>query len=374
MSLHDRYQLTKVVNAAGTLTPLGVSRSSTGVAAATAQALQHFFLIDELQDRLSARVARMVPTEAACLTHCVSAGLTLSVAAAMTHGEPGRVAALPDTSALPDRVVLPAIHAVDYGHPIEQDVRLAGASVILAGVDGACTLEDVREALAGDGIAALLLVSSRLVRGEPMNLAAAVALAHQRGVPAIIDGAAQDLRMQQLLATGADLVLLSAHKYLGSPTAGLVLGKRQWVDAVRAQEKGIGRAMKPSKEALVGVLQALEEREAFDREGWQAEQALKVTAFIREANALPGIEAVAVPDPAGMPFSRARITLTGDRRKLDAVTLARSLRNGEPPVWVMSHRAEAGELTLELVALDEDEIATILRRLRECLGLLSFPG
>lgn len=368
MSIHDRYRLTKVVNAAGTFTPLGVSRSSAGVAAATAEALQHFFVIDELQDRLSARAAQFVPSEAACVTHCVAAALTLSVAAAMSRGDPGKVAALPDTTAMPKQVVLPATHAVDYGHSIEQDVRLAGASVVLAGRDDSCTLREVEEALASEGIAALLLVSSRLVRGVPMDLSAAVALAHSAGVPAIIDGAAQDLRMEQLLATGADLVLVSAHKYLASPTAGLVLGKRQWVNAVRAQEKGIGRAMKPSKEALVGVLQALEEREALDRTGWQADQARKVAAFVNQVNSLPGLEAVAVPDPAGMPFSRVRVTLTRHRRALDAVTLARSLRNGDPPVWVMSHRAEAGELALELVALAEDEIATILRRLRECLA------
>lgn len=86
----------------------------------------------------------------------------------------------------------------------------------------------------------------------------AVAAAHAQGLPAIIDAAAQDMRIDDLLKTGADLVLVSAHKYLASPTAGLVIGKKHMVDAVRAQGKGIGRAMKASKEAICDVLATIE--------------------------------------------------------------------------------------------------------------------
>ena len=59
----------------------------------------------------------------------------------------------------------------------------------------------------------------------------------------------------------ADLVLVSAQKYLASPTAGLIIGRKRLVHACRAHEKGIGRAMKATKEAVIGVLAALEERQ-----------------------------------------------------------------------------------------------------------------
>ena len=48
----------------------------------------------------------------------------------------------------------------------------------------------------------------------------------------IVDGAAQDLRLRELIATGADLVLTSAHKYLCSTTGGIVAGRKELVDAV----------------------------------------------------------------------------------------------------------------------------------------------
>ncbi|MES1939220.1 aromatic amino acid beta-eliminating lyase/threonine aldolase [Salinisphaera sp. T5B8] len=57
MDLQTRHGLTPIINAAGTFTPLGVSRSSPYVAQTVADALGQFFVIDELQTRLSQTVA-----------------------------------------------------------------------------------------------------------------------------------------------------------------------------------------------------------------------------------------------------------------------------------------------------------------------------
>lgn len=57
MGTHERHRLTEVINARGTFTPLGVSRSSATVAEAVAEALPEFFVMDELADRVSEAVA-----------------------------------------------------------------------------------------------------------------------------------------------------------------------------------------------------------------------------------------------------------------------------------------------------------------------------
>lgn len=368
MGIHETHHLTPVINAAGTFTPLGVSRSAPAVARAVAEALSEFFVVDELHDVAGAAIARWSGAEAGAVTHCVAAGITLAVAAAMVGGAPERVAAFPDIAGGPDRVVLPAGHAVDYGHPILQDLRLAGAVPVLAGTDGRCTIADLEDRLDAPGTACLLLVSSRLVRGEPVDLAEAVAAVHRRGLPAIIDGAAQDLRVRALLATGADLVLVSAQKYLAAPTAGLVIGKREWVAAVRAHEKGIGRAMKPSKEAICGVLAAIEEREALDQSAWRTRQEDKVARFVARMTRLPGVAAAAIADPAGMPFPRARLTLDPDRAGMDAAALAGALRAGTPTIRVMEHALGEGHIVLELVPLHDEEIESIVARVAAVLS------
>ena len=362
MTLHARYGLTRVINANGTYTPLGVSRSSAHVGQVVAAALGEFFIIDELQKVLSREVAGMTGAEAAAVTHCVAAGVTLSVAAAMAGDAPDAVAALPDASGMPNRVVIPAGHVVNYGHSILTDIRIAGATPVIAGTESGCSVHDLEAALEDDRSACLLLVASRLTRGRPVDLTEAVAAAHRRGVPAIIDGAAQDLRIDALLATGADIVLVSAHKYLASPTAGLILGKRALVETCLAHERGIGRAMKATKEAILGVLAALQERRQLDLEAWRAEQSRKVDWFVQRANRIHGIHATGLPDPAGMPFSRVRLHVDSSSGDWNASVLAKILKAGTPSIWTMEQNINDGVLMLELVPLVEAEMQVILDR------------
>lgn len=365
MSARERYGLTRVINARGTYTPLGVSRSSAGVREAVDEALADFYVMDELQSAASRVISGFSGAEAGAVVHCASAGITLAIAATMTGTREEYVAQLPDSTGMKDSVVLPAGHAVDYGHPIVQDIRLAGARPVLAGTVEHCAIDRLAKSLDAESVACLLLVSSRLVRGEPISLGAAVAQAHQRRLPVIIDGAAQDMRVDELLATGADLVIVSAQKYLGAPTAGLVIGSRDLVAAVRAQEKGIGRSMKATKEGILGALAAIRDRERFELRTWRRQEERKVSEFARRADRIPGIRARVVPDPAGMPISRVELSVDGDRVGVSAVQAADVLRTGNPPIYVMEEKARVGILTLELVPLDGDELGVVLERLSE---------
>lgn len=367
MGLHTAYGLSRIINARGPYTPLGVSRSGDGVGAAVAGALSEFFVMDELQEAADRALARFTGAEAGTVVHCTASAITLAVAAAMAGESPERVEALPDTTGMPGAVVLPAGHAVNYGHSIVQAVRLAGAVPVPVGTDAGFTLEDLETGLARQDVACLLLVSSRLVRGAGAEPADAVAVAHRRGVPVVVDGAAQDFRVGELLATGADLVAISGQKYLGSPTAGLVVGRAAAVAAVRAQERGIGRAMKASKEAVVGVLAAIEARQELDLAVWRQQQADKVADFVERAGAVPGITASSVPDPTGLPFARARLVVDPAVAAMDSAALDAALRAGSPSIWAMPGRRDAEELLFELVPLTPDEIDVILARLAELL-------
>lgn len=360
-TLHDKYRLTPVINAAGSYTPLGVSRSSAFVARQSAQALQSFFVMEELQQLASAKLAAFSGAEAGAVTHCVSAAITQAVAACIAGTDPAAVAALPDVAARRHTVVIPEGHCVDYGHPILTDIRLAGARVLRAGDRSSLPLAELERSLDTPGVCGLLLVSSRLTAFQGLDWTGAVALARARGIPAVIDGAAQDMRMPELLRTGADAILVSAHKYLASPTAGLVLGTQAFVDAFRAQERGIGRAMKPSKEAILGVLAALEERSQLDTDGWRALQESKLALLMDLLRHRQDLDIRAEDDPAGMPFQRVRLAFRG------GVACARDvvgvLKSGRPSIRVMEHGLQEAVVHLELVALDESEVRHVAAQL-----------
>lgn len=365
MPIRTQIPLSKVINARGVFTPLGVSRSPKEVCDAVADALGRHFVMDEVHQAVGQEIAKMTNADAACVVHCSAAAVTLSVAACMTGNSPEATRQLPDTSGLKNRVILPATHAINYGHPIEQAIRLAGAKVELVGSETACSYEDLAKACSIKDTCCLLLVSSRLTIGEVLDFQKAVSVAHDHALPVIIDGAAQDFRIEDLLDTGADAVLISGQKYLAGPTSGLVLGQSDLIAAVKAQEKGIGRGMKASKEALLGVFAALKLRKDLNCEVWSAEQKEKVAQFVFMANNIEGITAKVVPDPTKLPFDRAHLRIAKSSALPDAADIAAALKSGEPSIWIMDHLIHQSELVLELVQLDQDEVDMILTRIKE---------
>lgn len=356
-----------MINARGTFTPLGVSRSSAQVRAAVARALGDFVKVDEYHDTVARELAAMAGTEAAMVTHCAAAAITLAVAASMTGSELVQILRLPESSGLRRLVAISAAHVVNYGHSILTDIRLAGAEPVVMEAGPDDDGESLEQLLAGGQFSAVLLVISRLTSVPGPNLAQMIRIARQRGVSVIIDAAAQDLRIAEIAALGADVAIFSAQKYLAGPTAGLAVGQRDFVAAMRLQEKGIGRAMKPSKEALAGVRAAMAQRATLDWKVWRARQDRKVDLLLAQVSSIAGLVAYAEPDPTGLPFRRICLCLSG-RETWDAAVIAETLRNGSPPVWVMDHRAACGELWLELVPLGKREVIALASRLQEVLA------
>jgi seryl-tRNA(Sec) selenium transferase len=222
---------------------------------------------------------------------------------------------------------------------------------------------------------------SRLTVGAPLDLPAAIAAARRAGVAVIIDAAAQDMRMGELAALGADALIFSAQKYLAAPTCGLVVGNASFIQAICAQEKGIGRGMKASKEALAGAIAALEARDGWDAAAWAADQAEKVSVFMARCT-WRGIHVAEVPDPVGNPFSRVRLSIDAATAGMDAMQLAAMLKaqrsslhpsvrpsvrpSVHPSVRVMEHALAKGEIMLELTGLTRDEVAQVADAFDAC--------
>jgi len=191
-----------------------------------------------------------------------------------------------------------------------------------------------------------------------------IGLAHDAGVPVIVDGAAQDLRCRGLIAAGADLLVMSAHKYLCSATAGVVAGRKDLVDAVCLQNRGIGRGMKAGKEAIVGAMAALEYRMRMDVPTWQAEQDRKVALILELLAGIPGLSLDVEPDPNGNPFSRARLRPDPEVTGHTASSLAAALAEGDPTVVARAHHASEGYICLDTVDLQDADIRTVCRKVR----------
>ncbi|MDW5443634.1 hypothetical protein [Polaromonas sp. SM01] len=356
--------LKRVINAWGTPTPYGVSRSDAAVADAVAQMLQRHVVLADLQALVGRELATWSGAESACVTHCSAAAVTLAVAACMAGADAGRVAQLPDNSGMRHRVVMLAAQQVHYGQVITQAVRLAGAQA-----EPCETLVDVAAELALGTACCVLAVESHLADGSgPVTTGELLALARAAGVPLVLDAAAQDWRVQELVAGGADLLLLSGQKYLRSPTAGLVLGRADLVAALDAQHGGIGRGMKPTKEALAGVLTALQLRDSLPVTAWRAAQQRKVDVVAASAGRWPGVTVQRIPDPQGNGFDRLSLLIDVAVTGVDAARVLELLRSGDPVVAVAPHRVAQGRIGLELSAVDDGELPELCALLANALS------
>jgi D-glucosaminate-6-phosphate ammonia-lyase len=367
MDLHEKYRLTRIVNACGKVTKLAGAIVLPDVREVVTEAMGQFFDLEELQTRSGEVIAKATGAQWGCVTACTAAGITLSVAATMTGQSLGKIGQLPDTAGMKNEVVIQKGHTVNFGAPVTQMVRLAGAKVIEVGtVDGAS--EALLEHAIGDSTAAVLfVVSHHTVQFGCVTLARVVDLAHKRGVPVIVDGAAQSFLIKDIVATGADLVICSGHKYLSGTTAGVVCGKREWVTAVNLQNKGIGRPMKVGKEGILGVMAALEYRMKLDVAGWQKEQNRKMQLVLDQLAGIEGVQLSVDDDPNGNPFSRAHVDIDTAVVGVSPAVISAVLKDNDPAIHLRDHHVDEGFFTVDAMELTDEEVVLTCQRLREVL-------
>ena len=371
MDLYEKYELTRIINGCGKMTHLAGAAVITPVVQQVSEAMPCFFDLDELQERAGKVIAEATGAEAGCVTASSAAGLTLSVAAAMTGPDLGRIGQLPESTGMPDKVVLQKGHAVNFGAPITQMIRLAGARVVEIGSINGSSDYHLQHALShGDNqavAAVVFVVSHHTVRYGCTPLRQTVEIAHAHDVPVIVDGAAQSFNIRRILEAGVALAICSGHKYLCGPTAGIVCGREDLVRAVNLQSRGIGRPMKVGKEGIFGVMAALEHRMSMDVTAWQAEQDRKMHRIIKCLQDLEGVTMGADPDPNGNPFSRARIDVDADRAGISAAVLSAAVAVGDPSIRLRAHHADEGYVNVDAIEMSDEEVELTCERLREVL-------
>lgn len=365
--LHEKYRLTRVINLSGPLTMYGTSISSEAVCQATSEGLRHHWDMDELFVRAGDVITRWSGAEAGTLTACSASGITLSVAACMTGVDLGRVQQLPDTTGMKNEVLLQKGHSVNFGAPLEQMIRLAGATVREAGTVNQTRAHAIRAGLSERTAAAMFVISHHTVQFGFVKLQEFVDICHDAGVPVIIDAAAQDHQIERLVATGADLIVLSGQKYLSGPTAGIVCGRRDLVEAVYRQNSGIGRTMKIGKEGIFGMMAALEERMTTDLNEWAAEQRGKAEYLAEKLKGMAGVHVSLERDKVGQPVTRVRLEVDASVARLDAEGVCRALMSGTPSIKPRAHHTDEGWFYLEPTHVCPEELDHVATRLHDIL-------
>ena len=358
-----RWNLTPVINASGTMTAIGASRVPDDVRAAVDRILASFVDMDELQSRAGAIIARVTGAEAGCVASCSAAAMTQTIAACLTGANLARIEALPTASG-ERRVLLPMGHMVNYGAPVDQAVRLAGAEVVPVGTAAACETWHLADALAEGAAAAMYVVSHHTVRENELPMDVFIELCRAHDVPVIVD-MASEYDLTGPIALGASAAIYSGHKFLSGVTSGIVAGTSELIRATYLQNRGIGRTMKAGKESVVGAMAALEMWERRDHGAARRAEEARVALWMRELADIPGVSAAPHADWTGNPITRVQITIAPRTAGFHAWTLAGRLATRTPRIVVRDDLIERQEIYLDPCNLTEEEAAAVAAAIRE---------
>ena len=125
--------------------------------------------------------------------------------------------------------------------------------------------------------------------------------------------------------------------------------------------------MKAGKEAIFGVMAALEYREREDVKAWTAEQDRKVDLVLELLSGIEGLSLGVDADPNGCPFSRARLTPDAEVCGVDVFELNRRVAEGDPSVRLRAHHANEGYLYIDAIELTDEEVHLVCERIRGVL-------
>lgn len=360
------------INAAGTYTRLGGSRMPRVVADAMRAAADAFVEIDELQAAVGARIAALTRNDAAYVTCGAAAGLFLATAACMAGTDPALARQLPDPAGMPTRVVVYRAHR----NPYDYAVRTLPISLVEIGFPSTIAPPaewELAHALTPD-TAAVLYVPSGWTAPGALPLDQVLEIAHRRGVPVIVDAAAQlppKENLWRFTNQGADLVLFSGGKDLCGPQAsGLILGRPDLIAAcalIGAPHHGIGRPLKVGKEELVGLYAAVQWY--MDRD--EAARAGAAEAFVARLAARlsrPGLSVERrFPNEAGQPVARALLRFEGPATAARCARAVTLLRAGDPSVEVGAGE-EPSSFYVNPMTVEPDEEDVLLERLAAVLA------
>jgi D-glucosaminate-6-phosphate ammonia-lyase len=400
MSVYDRFGVKTVINAAGAMTRYGGTMVDEEVLDAMKEAAGYFVRMDELQAAASKIISQRTHSEAGIVTAGAAAALTLGTAACLAGLDVARMNRLPDTLGCPDEVLMPWHQISGYEHAI----RAAGAKVIGVGIPGdvtppdqvyRATKRDVESMVTGRTAA----IACAVQKDCHPSIEELVYIGKKYNLPVILDASDQLPPVSNLYKwtdTGATLVCFSGGKGIRGPQAsGILCGRRDLISSAVLQmldtagepfdewepprslipkEKlngkplhGIGRGMKVAKEALIGLLVALEN---FTEEKYAAQE-IDLKALIESiATRIRGLAGIALENNGGYfkgGHPGLKISINAEKTGKSAVDVFEELKNGDPSILLGDRDVKQGILLLNSINMDKEMANLVGERLYRVL-------
>jgi L-seryl-tRNA(Ser) seleniumtransferase len=364
--VYTRLGVTPIINASGSVTRYGGTRTRPEVLEVMADAATVLVEIAELNEKAGEVIARLTGAEAGFVSSGAAGGLVLQAAACIAGKDPAKMHRLPDSRGMKNEIIIQNMHRFNY----DQAYRAAGGKLVDIGNARTCSAWEL-EAAINENTAAVAYLFSPFTSRRVLPLEEVCGIAHQHGLPVIVDGASTlppRANLHRYLDAGADMVILSGGKGVRGPQGtGILFGRKDLIEAAAAiasPNQFLGRPMKVAKEEVVGLITALE---LFVEEDEEAEMGHYCGIAQQVVDALaevPGLDIALEHDTIDYLIPTAVMRFTDDWRGPTRDHVATALEKGEPPVYL--HKlGNPDELAVDPLNLLEDEVKTVISRLRE---------
>jgi L-seryl-tRNA(Ser) seleniumtransferase len=357
--VYTRIGVRPFINCTATLTINGGSLMLPEVIAAMEQASHFHVNLDDLMQKAGDRLAELLQVEWGFMTAGTSAALTHATAGVLAGTDPEKIQRLPKLEGLKSEVIIPRESRNAYDHA----VRTLGVTIIEVN-----SPQELRAAI-GPRTAMIELLGNYFGKAN-LDLKDIAPMARAAGIPILVDAAADYLIVPNpYIAQGADLVAYSGGKIIRGPQGGgLLVGRRDLVRAAwanSAPHHAFGRALKVTKEEVIGMLRAVEAWRT-DRdlaadfhtwESWYAHISDRITK-------VAGVQAEVKGPIRGGPFPVLNISWDSARVGLTAGEVGRLMLEGEPRIMTQAE-GDGHSFLLRPVAMKPDEYRIVAQRLFE---------
>jgi D-glucosaminate-6-phosphate ammonia-lyase len=367
MEIYKDLGIKRIINCFDTYTLLGGHTLFEEVCKARDEADKSFAWIWDIQKKAGERIAELTGAEAAFIPVGVYAGIAQCIAALMVGTDPIKMRHLPDTTGLKNEVVMQrCLRDFQY----DRSITTTGAKIIEVGDEKkGCTVEQIESSINEKTVAIHFMshgttgnFASKECRWVPVEKV--IEIGHKHNIPVIVDAAFQCYPLdgfKKFIAMGADAALYSC-KYFGGPnTAGILLGRRDLIEAVAmhsfiGQEGGprgkeflseaergsygsLFRGCKQDRASIVGAVVAFEKYNELmsDTEKNVFKPAYdKAEYFMREFKDVPDIE-MQVIDAKKFDVDPLKVALQITLKKRtpeETIAIRRELMSGDPEIWI----------------------------------------
>ena len=347
------------INARATLTMMTGSLMQDEVIEAINNSSKRYCMLDELQDKVGAKIAELCHAEAATVTSGAFSAIMLGTAGVLSGNDPAKAAMIPhlEGSGMKTEVILQKGHNIGY----YQAIKNCGVTMVWVE-----TREDLDRAI--NSKTAMMAFMNCNTNAGQIKHKEWLEVAKKNNIPALIDIAADVPPIENFWKfndMGFDLVCLSGGKAIRGPqSSGVLMGRKDLIAAARinASPRGstIGRGHKVNKEEILGLYVAIEKFIRTGDEEWKFW--LKQIAHIE--NAVKNIKSVKtrvfVPELAN---STPNLEISWDPAIL-AVTgkeIQERLSKGEPGIELNAGKNNISLVTFIMVPGEEKIVAARIK-------------